>query len=549
MSETRSEQGRSNNRADTRASILGFVFLAAILYFAVVFWQLPDDEQWWITLGVAVAVGVLAFVAYYWPKLLGPLRRFGFKAYDFLSFLLVVVVIVVVPISLDRPERIVLLKAAAIVYFSLLPALLYLQFTSRKTLAVWNDFVANLYKLDADDIGNLPRPSPFSPYYEKWTAVRDRAWGKGWVHMEPGEKKRKQADKRLDQANPYEIKFRELFGRIPDPAEPTNAFSVQTTHKLQVVMATALIAVGWAFVLQPDGVFGLEIPADVELTNLPNPKPPTDAFAFGFLGAYFYILQMLVRRYFQNDLKSTAYINATMRLVIVILLVWAVIPLLDDYTDVSQPTLFAIAFVIGVFPSVGWQFLQQTLIRKPIGLVVDSLEPKHKLGDLDGLNIWYESRLLEVGVEDMQNLTTTDIVDLMLNTRIPVDRIVDWIDQAFLYVRVTDEHRRALLRSYGIRTATDLDDALTDPAHAQKIERLLNYVLDKDGVVVVVGGKVIDDGLPSRILVLHATTETERNLRHVRAWKRYTVAEPRREPVRKRASKEEPASATAPATT
>ena len=107
--------------------------------------------------------------------------------------------------------------------------------------------------------------------------------------------------------------------------------------------------------------------------------------------------------------------------------------------DVSDTTLFAIAFVIGVFPSVGWQFLQQTLIRKPIGLVVDSLEPKHKLGDLDGLNIWYESRLLEVGVEDMQNLTTTDIVDLMLNTRIPVDRIVDWIDQAFLYLRVTDE--------------------------------------------------------------------------------------------------------------
>ena len=187
---------------------------------------------------------------------------------------------------------------------------------------------------------------------------------------------------------------------------------------------------------------------------------------------------MLVRRYFQNDLKSTAYINATMRLVIVILLVWAVIPLLDEYLDVSDITLLAVAFVIGVFPSVGWQFLQQTLIRKPIGLVVDSLEPKHKLGDLDGLNIWYESRLLEVGVEDMQNLTTTDIVDLMLNTRIPVDRIVDWIDQAFLYLRVTDEHRRALLRSYGIRTATDLDDVLTDASGRSDIERLLNYVLD-----------------------------------------------------------------------
>ena len=66
--------------------------------------------------------------------------------------------------------------------------------------------------------------------------------------------------------------------------------------------------------------------------------------------------------------------------------------------------------------------------------------------------------------------------------------------------------------------------------------------------MVVVGGKVIDDGLPSRILVLHATTETERNLRHVRAWKRYTVAEP--SVSRPEAGEqEEPASAAAPATT
>ena len=113
-----------------------------------------------------------------------------------------------------------LLKAAAIVYFSLLPALLYLQFTSRKTLAVWNDFVANLYKLDADDIGNLPRPSAFSPYYEKWTAVRDRAWGKGWVHKEPGEKKRKQADRRLDQANQYESSSANCSGVSRTPRSP-----------------------------------------------------------------------------------------------------------------------------------------------------------------------------------------------------------------------------------------------------------------------------------------------------------------------------------------
>ena len=191
--------------------------------------------------------------------------------------MLVVVLVVVVPITLDRPERIVLLKAAAIVYFSLLPALLYLQFTSRKTLAVWTDFVTNLYKLEADAPGNLPRPSVFSPFYEEWKVVRDRAWAKGWVACEKRKNVRRgevervetpaEANERLDAGNPYQIKFRDLFGRVPDAdeVEKTNAFSVRSTHKLQVVMATALIAVGWAFVLQPEGVFDLGIPADVEL--------------------------------------------------------------------------------------------------------------------------------------------------------------------------------------------------------------------------------------------------------------------------------------------
>jgi hypothetical protein len=277
-----------------------------------------------------------------------------------------------------------------------------------------------------------------------------------------------------------------------------------------------LITLGWTFVVQPESVFGRSFaPDDFTLAHLPT--VPTETFAFAFLGAYFYILQMLVRRYFQNDLKSTAYINATMRIVIVILLVWVLDALLQDATQAQRN---AFAFVIGVFPTVGWQFLEQVLVRKPIGLVVKSLEPTHKLGDLDGLNIWYESRLLEVGIEDMQNLATTDVVDLMLNTRIPVDRIVDWIDQAFLYLRVVDGKQRELLRSYGIRNATDLDDVLGDEKQATALERLLNLVPDP-----ALPGRLADDGLPARLPAVHAAIETERNLQHVRAWKRFAVAE------------------------
>jgi hypothetical protein len=456
--------------------------------------------------------GEAAAVRWGWlRRRLPTLLRRGLAVYDFLIFLLVVVAVVLATIYLTSEDTIVLLKVVAVVYFSLLPALLYLQFSSGRTLAVWRDYVGNLYKLRADAVANLPRPPALSHFHAEWRAERERAWNEGRVKPEHEGETRKEVDEKLEQANQYRVKFQDLFGDVPLLEQPKNWFSLRSTHKLQVVMATVLMTLGWTFVVQPESLFDHSFtPSKFQLAGLP--AIPRETFAFAFLGAYFYILQMLVRRYFQNDLKATAYLNATMRIVIVVLLVWVIDPLLHDQT--SQAERSALAFVIGVFPAVGWQFLQQMLVRKPVGLVVDSLEPKHKLGDLDGLNIWYESRLLEVGIEDMQNLTTTDIVDLMLNTRIPVDRIIDWIDQAFLYLRVVDQPSRDLLRSFGIRTATDLDDALAADTGSPPLDRLLNIATTEQGPA--------DDGLPSRMRAIRASIETERNMQHVRAWKAYT---------------------------
>jgi hypothetical protein len=515
--------------SDARAGYLGFLILGSILYLTVVFTRLPEGwARWVITAAIAAGAAAVGLAAWRWEsvqKKLPILRRKSQAGADFLIFAFVVAAIVLAAIYLAAEDKVVLLKIFAVVYFSLLPALLYLQFSSRRTLGVWRDYVSNLYKLRADDPANLPRPPTLSRFYPQWNEARTSAWEKR-LKLERPDDTHENVEERLERANQYHLKFRDLFGDVPQVDQPLSVLSLRSAHKLQVVMATVLMTLGWAFVVQPETVFDRSFtPSDFELANLPT--IPRETIAFAFLGAYFYILQMLVRRYFQNDLKATAYINATMRIVIVVLLVWVIDPLLAG--EASQAWRSAVAFVIGVFPTVGWQFLQQVLVRRPIGFVVDSLEPKHKLGDLDGLNIWYESRLLEVGVEDMQNLATTDIVDLMLNTRIPVDRIVDWIDQAFLYLRVTDTPSRELLRSYGIRTATDLDDALEDKSIEASLARLLNVVRTPDkngkpGPMALSDGKPVDDALPSRILAIRATTRKERNMQHVRAWKGYAVS-------------------------
>src|SRR5262245_60180283 len=53
------------------------------------------------------------------------------------------------------------------------------------------------------------------------------------------------------------------------------------------------------------------------------------------------------------------------------------------------------------------------------------------------------------------DLATADIVDLMLNTKIPPHRIIDWIDQAILltYLGVEKEARSSILRSRGTQKA------------------------------------------------------------------------------------------------
>jgi hypothetical protein len=233
-----------------------------------------------------------------------------------------------------------------------------------------------------------------------------------------------------------------------------------------------------------------------------------------------------------------------MRIIIVTLLVWAIDPLLQD--TASQATRNALAFVIGVFPTVGWQALTQLLVRAPLKIAVPSLRSDYPLSALDGLNIWYEARLLEEGIEDMQNLATADLVDAMLNTRIPIDRLVDWVDQSLLYLHVGrprnhEDRDRLILRRYGIRTASDLinafDNESNSPAkrrYCKQLERVLN-VSDAGN----------DDGQPSVIRSILATLAREPNLQHVISWKSFEPASPDKWPERELSTNER--SPTAPA--
>ncbi|HKP51167.1 MAG TPA: hypothetical protein VJ183_00800 [Chloroflexia bacterium] len=225
-----------------------------------------------------------------------------------------------------------------------------------------------------------------------------------------------------------------------------------------LLLSTLLITAGWILTLP---VVGQTKSSTVYEFLSPQPV----ALSFAFLGAYFFALNMIFRRYARSDLTHKAYSHIVVRILTCIIATWAVsiLPVFGAIGSSGDWLLLAVAFSVGIFPESGAVLIQDVLQKKPFGNVFPSLREEHPITKLEGITLYDRVRLLEEGVENVENLAHSDIIELMLRTRIPTPRLVDLIDQAILYLHVRDisgtsyENKAIqLLRLYGIRTATDL---------------------------------------------------------------------------------------------
>jgi hypothetical protein len=400
------------------------------------------------------------------------------------------------------------LRTFSIGVLSFLPGWLFLRFVTVRAQSVWDEYVLNLHRLGMDHPEHLPEPPVNSIYHRPWAAAGGVAY-----KAEP---------------NIYRDKFDAYYGKTTAP-EGRDGAHLKAETFFPVFLATAVFAVGWAAVL--GGTF-LAHASVRPLEHLGT----ADILSIAFLGAYLFTLQVLIRRYFQADLKASAYVNAVSRVVSALVLVLIVDLNVQNGTGAGARA--AVAFIIGFFPLVGLQALQKAAALA-LRTVVPSLRNDYPLSDLDGLSVWYEARLLELGIEDMENLATANLVDVTLHSRVPVSRLVDWVDQAHLYLHLEPkqggESTRVVLRRLGVRTATALEDAVRPcPAGAAAARGLvpcdtneqlladLRCALNRDGLT------------PSVTNSLLKTFENDPNLKHVRHWKRdwtHSPAEPAVVPV------------------
>lgn len=241
--------------------------------------------------------------------------------------------------------------------------------------------------------------------------------------------------------------------------------------------------------------------------------PTNDVVTFAFLGSYFFALNMLFRRYTRSDLSPKAYTHVCVRTITAIVVTWAVshAPLLHSSGGPPKPIMLILAFMIGIIPETGTAVIQDVLqSTKWLGNKIPSIQEEHPLPKLHGISLYDRSQLLEVGIENVESLAHNNLVDLMLWTRIPTSRLVDFVDQAILYLHVqgparasgeeardAEDGARQLLAEHGIRTATDLERAydlakdkapflgLLDPpgASVQHLRVILDALTDDEWMV------------------------------------------------------------------
>ena len=302
-----------------------------------------------------------------------------------------------------------ILQAFFIPIAALLPALLYFLFDRQCLNTLRNRFEHSIFRLD-------PNLSTLTDVRAKYGRQADEVYGPEDKHN----------------------------GRMP----------LNVGSHFPILTATLLITMGW--------LMTFFAPVDPKCKSLLALfVPQRNVLIFGFLGAYFFAVTDVLRRYIRRDLKPKAYSSICVRLLIVVILAWVLKEVVSAGSESGEPrwTTLALVFLVGIFPETGVTYIREALGPK-MGKLFRSIgeQEADALTNIDGIDLYDRTRLMDEGVTNVESLAHHDLVDLMMETRIPVPRLVDWVDQAILYLHVKETAAKLQkeLRKNGIRTATDL---------------------------------------------------------------------------------------------
>lgn len=354
------------------------------------------------------------------------------------------------------------LQLLLVITFAGVPALLYFAFDREKLQTLRSKFMSHIFRFD-------PSVETVADIKARYGGPMDEAYGRETV-----------------------------TGRI------------LPGKRLPVVIASAAISIGWLLTLPlPSYSSASEHNLLVHDYLRPHERP----IVFAFLGAYFFALNLVFRGYVRGDLRPKTYSQITVRILLSFVLAFV----LGQAFDAGNPLVLVVAFLGGLVPETILVRLRETV--RHVGLTgparrqadgLDALVEQQPLTELEGIDVYDRARLEEEGVTNVEALAHHDLIELMLRTRIPVSRLVDWVDQAILYLYLggrTPEGRKArlVMRQHGIRTATDLLTAWRK--HADR-ETRCGRTDEAHGLAELLGRT--PKGRPSRVaLIVEAISDEE----------------------------------------
>ncbi len=196
-----------------------------------------------------------------------------------------------------------------------------------------------------------------------------------------------------------------------------------------------------------------------------------------FLGVYLFNMGHILRRVYHADLTPNVFWGAINRTLLVCGMALAAKSVITtDAGQKAELAFFAIGFLAN-YVMLGMLDRTATLLRIQ---VPGNVQP---LTLIRGVNLWNESRLEEEGIENVQQLSTCDVVELAINTRYTLRTLVDWVDQAILLRTLGDKAQ--VLRDRAFVTGA-IELAASAQSHGGKLEviKAIADVLDVSAALV-----------------------------------------------------------------
>lgn len=205
------------------------------------------------------------------------------------------------------------------------------------------------------------------------------------------------------------------------------------------------------------------------------------------LGAYVAVLYYMVARLFANALTPRFLATSALRTASCVALGWVFgivgITMFIQPSEAGSSGELAshgVLFLMGLFHNGAIEAL-----RKRAAKLFGTISPEVEdipLETVEGIDDTTHNLLTEYGVSSIQHLSTSEPGDLCDRTLLPLDRILDWIDQALLirYLR----RNIAIARTLGIRGAVNLTliHLRTDAAPGGEDAKLLASLAEKVGI-------------------------------------------------------------------